>query len=247
MLMTTQDYPSFLLEDIFLSKLSKDNIYKEVIKKIKRGQRMSIFPLNMHSLRLAHDHASVQRVFRKADIIFPDGVPILWIAKKRGLAPLGRVSGTDLVERILKTPNIRVFLLGSTKATLTTICQIAWVQAKIVGAESPTFKQTFAMRRNPQLAKRIRRAKPQIILAALGQPKQEFFLSTYLPHLPPCIGFGVGSALDILSGQMPRAPKALQPLGLEWAWRLVQDPLHLFKRYVLDARLLITLFVKTNK
>jgi N-acetylglucosaminyldiphosphoundecaprenol N-acetyl-beta-D-mannosaminyltransferase len=239
-------YLSIPLGNIFLSQLSKSDIYKEILRTIKKRGRMMIFPLNMHSLRLIHKHADIQRVFRMADIVFPDGVPILWIARHQGNTLPGRVSGTDLVERILKTPNIRVFLLGSTKNILTQISKSAWVQAKIVGTASPHFKEAFNKKANAKLIKHITGTKPHILLVALGQPKQELFLSTHLRHISPCIGIGVGSAFDILSGRLPRAPKIFQTIGFEWAWRLFQNPHHLLKRYLSDAQLLAAL-IFTNK
>jgi N-acetylglucosaminyldiphosphoundecaprenol N-acetyl-beta-D-mannosaminyltransferase len=229
---------------ISITPLSFDDTYQQVLQHAKKRKKLLLFPANIHSLRLIHEDKKVRRAFMRAGVVFADGVPLLWLSRLAGNPLPGRVSGTNLVEKILCTPSLRVFLLGSSPSILAFIkkkyrrlnCEV------IVGAVSPLFTHKMNTVSNKKILQRLRKTKPDVLFVALGQPKQELWLAHNFSSLPVAVAVGVGSALDILAGKTPRAPRCMQKFGLEWFWRVILEPKRLIKRYVGDAHFLIKNF-----
>jgi N-acetylglucosaminyldiphosphoundecaprenol N-acetyl-beta-D-mannosaminyltransferase len=117
----------------------------------------------------------------------------------------------------------------------------------IVATYSPPFTQHFTRQENKMIIKKIKQAKVKIIYVALGSYRQDQWVIEHSKQFPQCTFITVGSAFDILSGIVPRAPLWMQHMGLEWLWRIWIDPKRLVKRYLEDIyRLLKLLFIHTN-
>lgn len=230
-----------------VSNLSFDEVYQIILKNIQANKKTILFPLNIHSLRLVNEDKSVKKDFQNADIVFPDGIPIIWLLKFIDKPTKERVSGTELVEKLLQTPSLRIFLLGSTPATLKKINKLYRGKkcANIVGMYSPSFKHFYASSTQRAIQKKINTTKPIVLLVALGQPKQEKWLTKHFHSLPSIVGVGIGSALEILSNEKPRAPTLLRDYGFEWLWRILLEPKRLVFRYANDLLFLKHLVLKS--
>ncbi len=218
-----------------LSPLSFNEVYTRILHHVRHRKKLLLFTMNIHSLRLIYESPKTRKAFVQADILFPDGVGLLWLSyfMKRPLR--GRVSGTDLVEKLLKTQGLRIFLLGSTSAVLKKLSE---TYTTIVGVYSPD-RPT-----DPQIRKTIEATKSGVLLVAFGQPEQELWLTQNMDKLSCTIGVGVGSAFDILSGKVSRAPKLLRDRGLEWLWRIIFEPKRLALRYAKDVMFLLKLLFR---
>jgi N-acetylglucosaminyldiphosphoundecaprenol N-acetyl-beta-D-mannosaminyltransferase len=230
-----------IFQSITISSLSAEETYKVALQGAQKNKNFTIFPLNIHSLRLIHENAEVKKAFMRATIIFPDGVPVVWLCRLTHAPVNGRVSGTDLVEKLLKTKQLRIFLLGSEENIVRDLSRRS--QTSIVGTYSPPEASFYRPGTQRAILKKVNDANPNVLLVALGQPKQEIWLVRYAKN---CRGvcMGVGSALDILTNKTRRAPKTLQNHGLEWAWRLYLEPRRLALRYAQDALFFLKLLTK---
>lgn len=237
----------FVKLDIFrASSLTFNEVYQHIISSIKYKKKLLLFPLNLHSLRLIHENFLVKSAYENADIVFADGVPILLLARLAGNPLPGRVSGTDLVKKILCTPSLKVFLLGSEPNVLKIIKKKYHSPggANITGSAHPSVNSNGSAASSQKILQHMRKTKPDVLLVALGQPKQELWLRKNFYKIPTRIGMGVGSAFDILSNKSPRAPSLLQFAGMEWLWRLILEPRRLFFRYFMDGFIMISFVIK---
>jgi len=181
----------------------------------------------------------LRRILTDADLVLCDGMPLVWASRFLGNALPERVAGSDLVPELLaeaERKGWRVFFLGSTDASLARAADN--VRAKhpklhLVGTYSPPFKPLLEMDQ-AEVLQRIRAAKPDILLVAFGCPKQEKWINMHFRQAGVPFCMGVGATIDFLAGSVRRAPKWMQRSGLEWIFRLLQEPRRLFRRYFTD-------------
>lgn len=182
----------------------------------------------------------LRHILRNADLVMPDGMPVVWAAHLMRSRLPERVTGADIVPDLAELAakkGYRVYMLGArpdvaqqAKARL----EAEYPGLQIVGCVSPPPASLIEMDSGPLLDD-IARAKPDILLVAFGNPKQEKWIHLHRERLcdvPVCIG--VGGTFDFLAGKVPRAPVWMQKGGLEWIHRLCHEPRRLWKRYVRD-------------
>jgi N-acetylglucosaminyldiphosphoundecaprenol N-acetyl-beta-D-mannosaminyltransferase len=183
-------------------------------------------------VKLRHD-AALQEAVEGCELITADGQSVVWAAGLLGAPLPERVTGIDLMESLLERSTergYRVYLLGATPEVLdAAAASIAERHAgiNVVGRHHGYFTED----EEPAVAERIRDALPDVLFVALTTPKKEVFLARWRATLDVPFVMGVGGSFDILAGRRRRAPRVMQRLGLEWVFRLVQDPRHLLRRY----------------
>ena len=163
-------------------------------------------------------------ILERADLLVPDGVGILWAAKKMGSPLPERVTGVDLTRYLLsKRPGPRMFLLGGkpgvaerVKARLA--AEMPWV--RVCG----THHGYFSSAEEAAVVDAVRASRADVVLVGMGSPRQEKFLWRNRAKLGAKIGIGVGGVLDVLAGDKQLAPEKLRSSGLEWLYRLVKEP-----------------------
>lgn len=223
--------------------------YGEVIEII--GRRPSDRPLaiavcNVHSVMSARRDAALHQAISRADIATSDGVPLVWMMRLTGRPEQTRVYGPDLMQLALQKGverGWRHYLYGATPATLEQLkCAIARFApgAEIAGAMAPPFRDLTPAETDEVVAE-LCASKADIVWVGLGMPKQEKWIHQIAARLPGQALVGVGAAFDLLSGTVRQAPPALQRAGLEWAFRLWQEPRRLWRRYVLNNPLYLIL------
>lgn len=163
-------------------------------------------------------------VLKRADLLVPDGVGILWAARKAGRPLPERVTGVDVTRYLLtKTPAPRVFLLGGKPGVAGRVQdrltrEMPWV--RVCG----THHGYFGAAEEAAVVERVKSSTPDIVLAAMGSPRQEKFLWRNRTSLGAKMGMGVGGVLDILAGDRRGAPEGVRKAGLEWLYRLLREP-----------------------
>jgi N-acetylglucosaminyldiphosphoundecaprenol N-acetyl-beta-D-mannosaminyltransferase len=166
-------------------------------------------------------------------------MPIVWACNRYIGMTVPRIAGVDLIEDVCRrgaANGLRVFLLGGRPETARTTAEVLCARypgLEIAGVSCPPFgfetrQETLA----PVLAA-IAASKPHILFVGLGAPKQEFFIAKHVRPLRIPIAIGIGGSFEILSGCILRAPQWMQTTGLEWAFRLGQEPRRLWKRYLI--------------
>jgi N-acetylglucosaminyldiphosphoundecaprenol N-acetyl-beta-D-mannosaminyltransferase len=189
----------------------------------------------MNSLSDRHLH----RIIAGCSLVLPDGMPLVWVSKLLGCPLAERVTGVDLVPRLAEL-SVRkgygVFLLGGkgdVAERAKKLLEEKFPGVRIVGTFAPT-EEEMAQLDHSEILKRIHAAKPEILLVALGNPKQEKWIWLHRKRLGVPVAMGVGGSFEMLVGDMRRAPRWIQKCGLEWAMRFVQEPARLGPRYLRD-------------
>lgn len=186
------------------------------------------------------------RFLLSADMNTADGMPLIWYNQLVGGGIPERVSGSDLVPRLLASlacEGKKVFLLGSTEeiiAEASRVIKERFSDLRLVGSACPVIKisqnvDIDAERRDRSIVEQINAARPDLLLISLGNPKQEWWFSRNRYRLDVPLSIGIGGALAFLSGDRKRAPRWMQRLGLEWLHRFLQEPLRLGGRYLTDG------------
>lgn len=191
----------------------------------------------MHGVMEAQRDAQFRQVLNDADLVVPDGMPLVWCARLRGHALPRRVYGPELMHtfcQLTAAKGYRHFLYGGDPGVaenLAAILQRDCPGIQIAGMYSPPFRPLTADE-SSKIISIINEAHPDVVWVGLSTPKQECWMHTHRGGLRVPILIGVGAAFDILSGRKRQAPAWMRERGLEWLFRLLQEPRRLFWRYV---------------
>ncbi|HEX3989449.1 MAG TPA: WecB/TagA/CpsF family glycosyltransferase [Verrucomicrobiae bacterium] len=194
---------------------------------------------NMDFLALARRDNDLRRIFAGAHLVLCDGTPVLWASRLLGNTLAERVAGSDLVPLLLHLAaekEYRVFFLGaSQKSAEMAVARVrrAFPSLIVVGQYSPPFAPLEEMDHD-EILRRIREANPHIVLVAFGCPKAEKWMAMHYMECGVPVMMGVGGTIDFLAGRFQRAPGWMQRSGLEWMYRLGQEPQRLWRRYATD-------------
>jgi N-acetylglucosaminyldiphosphoundecaprenol N-acetyl-beta-D-mannosaminyltransferase len=193
---------------------------------------------NVDFLVQARDDVELRRILFDAHLVLCDGTPLIWASRFLGNPLPERVAGADLVPLLIDVAakrGYKLFLLGATPESAGTAAAV--LKKKYPALEldfySPPFKHLLEMD-HQKITARIAAAKPDVLLVSFGCPKQEKWIQMHYRSLGVPVSIGVGATIDFLAGQVRRAPRWMQRSGLEWVFRLMQEPRRLFKRYVKD-------------
>lgn len=194
---------------------------------------------NLNFLMNAIEDDALMDILRSCSLVLPDGMPLLWASRLMGIRLRERVTGYNLVPRLAQLSaekNYGIFLLGASEES--SAGAAAWIErnhpgARLVGRYSPPFASLEAMD-HAGILTRIERARPDMLLVAFGNPKQERWMGMHRDRLQVPVGIGVGGALNFLAGQVRLAPDWMRTSGLEAIHRVWQEPRRLGVRYLSD-------------
>lgn len=190
---------------------------------------------NVHMLTEAYWHPEFKSVLKNADLVTPDGMPLVWMLKLMGARSQNRVAGMDILLSLCEqTPqqNISIFFLGSEPQTLDKISKklnSEFPNLQIAGMEPLPFRP-LTRAEDEALIQKIHDSGAGIVLVSLGCPKQEYWMNQHKDKIQ-AVMIGVGGVFPVYAGIQKRAPFWMRNLGLEWFYRLVQEPRRLWKRY----------------
>jgi len=201
---------------------------------------------NADFIAQAYENETLKDILFHADRVVCDGMPLVWLSRIFKPRLPERVTGADMVFRLFEEADKRswkVFFLGSDEDTLSKTKSILgdqYPKMKIVGTISPPFG-TIESWPNTEILKDIKNTQPDLLLVAVGCPKQEYWISKYKDESRIPLSIGIGASLDFICGKQIRAPKIVQRIGMEWMWRLLTNPTRLFKRYSKDLYYILLL------
>ncbi len=206
---------------------------------IEEGGFHQVATANVNFLANSLRHPELQRVLGTCDMVVADGMPLLWISKHFRMPLQERVTGVDMVPELAKLSAEKgygIYLLGATEASSSAAIEELerlYPGVRIVGRHCPPYVPLNEMD-NADILRRIRAARPDILLVAFGNPKQEIWLARHRHRLHVPVAIGIGGALNMISGIVPRSPEKFQRLGIEWLYRASREPGRLIGRYLSD-------------
>ena len=212
---------------------------------IESGETHQVATANLdfwlNSTRDEHLH----RILAGCDMVLADGMPLVWASRVLGDALPERVTGVDLVPQLMAMSarkGYRVFLLGGREGVAERAAEMFERQfpgVHICGIFAPPVASLDEMD-NSEMVERVKAAKPDLLLVSFGNPKQEKWIWMNKKRMGVPVSIGIGGSLDMLLGDLNRAPRWMQKTGLEWAMRLAQEPKRLGPRYARDFVGLVT-------
>jgi len=203
---------------------------------------------NVHMLVEAHRDPEFTRVLQNADMVAPDGMPLVWMLRLMGASNQDRVAGLDVLSVLCEqasTENISIFFLGSQVAILAQIrakLEQEFPNLQIAGMESLPFRPLSEDEDNAVVQK-VNESGCGLVFVSLGCPKQEIWMSKHKDQVQ-AVMLGLGGAFPVYAGIHKRAPQLVRSLGLEWLYRLVQEPRRLWRRYSTTIPIFIWLAFK---
>jgi len=233
-----------------VSSLTMDELFSDWDRVIKVGQKAQVCITPVNSILAARATARVQAIYRNADYVLCDGVPVKWASEFLGTPIKARITGLDVLPRIFPFAaerNFTVFLLGASPGvaeTLKIVMEAKYSNVKIAGTFVPPFRAVFSEEENQQMIDAINAVKPDILLVSLTAPKQDIWIAENLSMLNTHLAIGIGGAFEVAAGMIKRAPMWMQKSGLEWLYRFWQEPKRMFKRYFVEAPVFIPLIIK---
>ncbi len=192
----------------------------------------------MHGIMEARHDRAFKSVLNAADLVVPDGMPLVWLGRLHGLPLARRVYGPELMLEVCRQAalgNRRHFLIGGGPGVaerLAAVLQHKFPGLAISGTFSPSF-QPLTAAQEADLVTTINGTAPEIVWVGLSTPKQEQWMHRNRHCLNASVVLGVGAAFDFLSGTRRQAPRWMRESGFEWLFRLIEEPSRLWRRYLL--------------
>jgi len=223
------------------------------IERARQRRRLSpalLATVNARSVLLAADLPPFGEILNHSALSIPDGMSIVLAARLLGTPLRERVTGVDLVEELCKrcaSEKLSVYFLGGRPGAAErtgAVLRERYPGLMLAGTDCPPPDFERDPHESERVVQAIRKAAPDILFVALGMPKQEFWIAESASTLDVGVVMPVGGTFELLAGLIPRAPRWLQQLGLEWLFRLIVEPRRLWRRYLIGNARFIALIVR---
>ncbi|MBE0695331.1 MAG: WecB/TagA/CpsF family glycosyltransferase [Anaerolineaceae bacterium] len=212
------------------------------------GKYHQVVTVNADFVVKAANDPELRYLLHESDLATADGMPLVWAARLLNVPLKERVTGADMVPSLAERAaqkGYSLYLFGAAPGIAKKAGEILqeWYPGlKIAGVASPALSSV--LEQDPAVLADIENAHPDILMVALGNPKQEKWIGMYGRQLKVPVMIGVGASLDFIAGQVKRAPQWMQKTGFEWLFRLLQEPRRLWRRYVVDLVAFSNFFVR---
>jgi N-acetylglucosaminyldiphosphoundecaprenol N-acetyl-beta-D-mannosaminyltransferase len=231
---------------VVADRLTQQDALQRVRALVEAGSGGIVVTPNVDHIVQAHALPRLQEAYRRAALSLADGQPLLWMARLLRRPLPEKVSGSDFIHPLMALAAAEgwgVFLVGAREAT--SQAAAARLEAehpglRVVGRDTTMWNGLHA----PAVVGAIQASGARIVIVALGCPKQELWMLQHAALAAPAVCFGLGGTLDFLAGDVPRAPRWMSRAGLEWTYRLAQDPRRLAHRYLVRDLQIVPLFAR---
>lgn len=237
---------------IWVDAVSFDRALEIVGDLVDRGAGGSVFTPNVdHVVTAEHDEA-FRDAYRSASLSIADGKYVVWASRWLGTPIPEKISGSDLIEPLLRLAGRkgwRVFLLGGAPGVADAAAE--WSRREcgvnVVGTASPFIRLDGSPGDLEQGIDEVAGSRPDVVLVAMGAPKQERWIHHNRERLGSAVALGVGASLDFVIGRVKRAPAWVSNSGLEWVYRLMREPRRLSKRYLVKDPRFLAILARTAR
>jgi N-acetylglucosaminyldiphosphoundecaprenol N-acetyl-beta-D-mannosaminyltransferase len=224
---------------VWIDALSFAEALREIEVLVDGQQGGAVYTPNVDHVVKAESNGAFRRAYEHASLSLADGMPLIWVSGLLGCALPERVAGSDLLAPVLEMAarrHWRVYLLGGAPGVAEATSKLLFTDfgVDVVGWDDCRIKIDGSDVTGDSV-RRAKEARPDLILVGLGPPKQELWIDRAADAVRPAVSFGIGAGLDFLAGRYKRAPRWMARVGLEWAFRLFQEPRRLWRRYLVEA------------
>lgn len=217
-----------------IDRLDMQATVERCIDLIHRGEFTQHVSINAAKLVAMHRDPELRAIVDSCEIINADGQAVVWASRLLGDPLPERVAGVDLMGALVERAErdgLGIYILGAKADVLETA--VARLRERhpdlIVSGYRDGY---FSDEESAQVAEEIRASGAHMLFVAMSSPKKEYWLGEYGPHLDVPFVMGVGGSVDVIAGITRRAPRIWQRLGIEWLYRLLQEPRRMFRRYL---------------
>lgn len=237
----------------FIDNLTMEEALTEIEKLIKKDACSFVVTPNVDHIVQIEKGGVLADAYESADLILCDGKPLIWISRYYGNPIKEKISGSDLFPEICRMAaekGYTMYFLGAAEGIAAKAAEVLkqkYVGLKVVGTYSPPYGFENNQEEIDRIINQIHEAKPDILIFGLGTPKQEKFILNYRTRLNVPVSLGLGASFDFVAGNVKRAPKWMSDHGLEWLFRITQDPKRMAKRYLVDDVKILSLVRKYKK
>lgn len=205
---------------------------------------------NIDHVVMAESNSEFRSAYAEASLSLVDGQPLVWVSPMVGEKLPDKISGSDLAWPLLERAaqkKWRVYFLGAGPGVAEQAAQKVKERygTEVVGCDSPMLSLNPSDPKSQEAFEKVRKAKPDLLLVAMGAPKQELLMQKYREAYAPAVAVGVGASLDFIAGTVKRAPSWVSKSGLEWAWRLSKEPKRLWRRYLVNDPKFLLILART--
>ena len=226
------------LLDTLIDSVTLSDAMAEIERYVEANRPHQLVTVNVDFVRIAQDDERFRRVVNSSDLSVADGKPLLWAARWTGQELPARITGMDLVlgsAALAVKRDEAMFLLGAAEGIAAQAA--AALRASLPGLKvhfySPPFGP-FTDEENAKMVQLIRESGAKYLFVAFGAPKQDVWINEHLAELGVPVCAGIGGVLNFLAGSIRRAPDWMQRYGLEWVYRILQEPARLWHRYFVE-------------
>ena len=234
----------------YINNITMKEAIDEVDKMIINKEKGYVVGINVDVVMKMEEDLLLREISDKANLTIVDGKPLIWISKLQKKPIVEKISGSDLVPNLCELANDKgysIFIIGG-KSGVADQAKIKleekYKRIKIVGTYSPPIGFENNEKELDTINQMINKAKPDLLFACLGCPKQEKWIYNNIEKYNAKVSICAGATVDFLAGNIKRAPKWISNIGLEWFYRFLQEPKRLFKRYFIDDIKIIKLMKK---
>lgn len=232
--MTPARWPTRILFGIPIHALTMQEVLAIVDRAIERRDRLLIAVVNAAKLVNMRRDERLGQAVRRSDLILADGMSVVWASRLLRRSLPERVPGIDLMTHLLQLADERghrVYCLGASEEVLTEVTE--QIRRRYPGAVLAGARNGYyTVGQEEETARAIAAARPDLLFVGMTSPKKERFLATWSAVMAVPVCHGVGGAFDVMAGRVRRAPQLWQRLGLEWLYRVVQEPRRMWRRYL---------------
>ena len=214
-----------------------ESVIEDIAELVEKGNGGYVCVSTVHMVMESYDDKEYGTKVNNADLVIPDGMPIVWMQKLQGNKDSARVRGNDLMVKLCdfaEKKSLKVGFYGGRQEVIYKIAKRAakdFPKLQIAYAYSPPFRP-LSEAEDAEIIKNIRESGVQILFVGLGCPKQEIWMARHKNKLS-AVMIGVGAAFDFYAGNIKESPRWMGNLGLEWLYRLMQEPKRLWRRYLI--------------
>lgn len=222
------------LFDIQIQAATMPEVLQQIGSAVKSRQPLNIGVVNAAKIVNMQRDPELAMAVRSSDVIYADGMSVVWASRLLGSPLPERIAGIDLMHEIMACANVegfRVFCLGATQEVLNRVIKSfneQYPTAIIAGMHHGYFDEN----EEQKIATEIRDSRADVLLVAITSPKKERFMAKWASTMNVPVVHGVGGSFDVVAGLVERAPSSWQKLGLEWLYRVKQEPRRLWRRYL---------------